>query len=95
MFHSHTGQFGFNKKTIICSGVLLVITLGLAVLSIILFEFSKIEQVYCLLVPFLIHIVISIFSKQKVSWMLGATVATIISLLIFVLFVIFLMVNEI
>ncbi len=94
MFHSHSGQIGFNKKTIICSSVLLVITLGLAVLSIILFEFSKIGQVYCLLVPFLIHIVISIFIKQKASWMLGATAATIISLLLFVVCVVFLVDNK-
>ncbi len=48
-----------------------------AVLSMNLFEFSKIEQVYCLLVSFLIHEVTSIFIKQKAYCMLGAIVATI------------------
>lgn len=82
MIHTHSTN-GFDKRTVLYSGLLLLLTIGIAVVAIANSEFSAIGQMICLSVPFLIHVIVSIFVRNKASWMLGATAATIIGLIIF------------
>lgn len=89
MFHIHSEQSFFDKKTVIRSVILLVLTLSIAVAVISNFEIGVIGQISCLSIPFLFQVIISLFVRNKASWMLGAIAATMLSLIIFVITIYF------
>lgn len=78
------GDQAFDKKIILLSAAILFLTLCCAVVAILLLQLNNIGQVMVLSIPFVLHIIFSIFVKNRVSWLLGATSATMISLIIFV-----------
>lgn len=83
LFHFH-GILDWRKirnSAIIILGLLLVIfTLD------IIIGFTAIQRVYAYVVPFSLHVLISIFLKGKESWLLGGMLGTLISMVILVIY---------
>lgn len=83
-------QSKMNFRIVIKSAVLLFITLGIAGILSLLSDTSFNWKIIMISFPFFVHVVISIFVKEKESWLLGAIVSTLIAMVFVVGFIIIL-----
>lgn len=73
-----------KPRIIIFSSLLLFTMISIVFLTDIYFiHFNKtVHMIAHYISPFIIHLMLSLFVKNKVSWLLGATLTTIISLVL-------------
>lgn len=82
LFHFDTPAL--DRKIIIRSALILLSLLAVTVAIDRIASFGQTIRLFMYLIPFIFHVLISIFVKNKASWLIGAIGCTIISMVLLV-----------
>lgn len=75
-----------NWRNIRTSAIIIVLLLFIVFIFDMILGFSSIQRMYTYIVPFFLHVCISLFIKGKESWILGGMLGTMVTMVIIIVF---------
>lgn len=83
-FHAPLNEM-MNRKRILLSMILTMIMVGGTVVVDLVLQLEGIRKIVIYLIPFFIQLIISLFTKERISWLMGAIAGTIICMVCIVI----------